>query len=555
MNTFVRLLGDPAIEADGQVRPVRGHQTWALLTRILLTPRPIDRQTLAAELFPETADPLGSLRWCLASLRKAVDCSTCLVNDPIEINFPPNLRVDVWDLENGSVSEATRGSLLKGIEPRCGPEFATWLLVERERIAAIAESRIRQATVQALSARNFGEAIRLAELGARLNPLDESGHVLLVKSLAAAGRHEASLAHVEATEAVFLTELGEKPSPALRSAARRTVSSPPAGISPDAYIGSLLDAGIDCLRRAVNEAERAADSALLARAALELGTALVHAVRGYDDEGSILLRRATELASEIGDERIAARAYRELGYVEALAGRRPTAASYLASALAVAKGRDELAGVHSVLAFNLVDWGRAVEGLEHYAIALEDARSSGNRRREIWALGMGAWGLLGQDRLSDAGSWLAQCVKLVDDQRWVAFRPWPVALLAECQIRQRATAEGSAAELEQAFALSCQLADPCWEGAVARSIGLRQSELGDHVLALQWFGEGYRRSTRETDGYAALQVKLLGDQAWASRRLGRAHAADALARQWVALAARRHMDAEVSSAANFIATL
>src|SRR5205085_9115644 len=129
-------------------------------------------------------------------------------------------------------------------------------------------------------------------------PFNESAHVLLVKSLALSGRYDAALEHVGATEAVFLAELGERPSAALRSAARRTISSAPGGISPEAFINSLLqsglaalsagaaDAGIDCLRRAVGDAEKIKDGHLLARATFELGTALVHSVRGYDDEGS-----------------------------------------------------------------------------------------------------------------------------------------------------------------------------------------------------------------------------------------------------------------------------
>ena len=50
-----------------------------------------------------------------------------------------------------------------------------------------------------------------------------------------------------------------------------------------------VDAGVDCLRRAGAEAEAAGDPALLGRCLSELGTALIHAVRGYDDEGCPVL--------------------------------------------------------------------------------------------------------------------------------------------------------------------------------------------------------------------------------------------------------------------------
>jgi len=95
MGRKIRLLGEPAIfDADGQSQPVRGHQAWALLARVVLARAPLDRRSLASELFPETVDPLGSLRWCLASLRKALNASECLNGDPVECNFAGDIEVD-----------------------------------------------------------------------------------------------------------------------------------------------------------------------------------------------------------------------------------------------------------------------------------------------------------------------------------------------------------------------------------------------------------------------------------------------------------------------------
>ena len=568
MARTIKLLGEPAIlDAEGREQGVRGYQAWALLARVLLARGALDRRGLAAELFPETVDPLGSLRWCLASLRKALDCSDCLTGDPIESRFAEDIAVDVWRLDQDGFDVETAGPLLGGIEPRCSPEFSTWLLVERERIAGIVEARIRQETIRALSVEDFERATRLAELGVRRDPFNESAHVLLVKSLALAGRYEAALEHVGATEAVFVAELGEKPSAALRSAARRTISSAPGGISPEAFVTSLLqsglaaltagaaDAGIDCLRRAVGDAEKTKDRHLLARTMLELGTALVHSVRGYDDEGSVLLRQAIELARQAGSAGLACAGFRELGYVEALAGRRPASAGYLAEALALAEDRDSLAGIHAVIGFNLVDWGRTTEGLEHHALSLEHARMAGNRRREAWTLGVGAKGLIAADRLAEADAWLETCMAVVEEQSWIGFRPWPIALASESRIRQKAPAEALRPRLEEAFALSCQLRDPCWEAAIARTLALTYAATDDFPLAMDWLVDGRRRCTRDTDSYAALQVEILADQAELSLRHGRTDLADSLAREWVALAAHTHMNAQVARAAGFIARM
>lgn len=566
MGGKIKLLGEPAILDDsGKSQSVRGHQAWAVLARTLLSRVPIDRRSLAAEVFPEAADPLGALRWCLASLRKALNMSDCLRGDPIECNLLSGFDVDVLQIEQDSFDLNEAASLLGHIEPRASAEFATWLLIERERISGIIDARLRRETLRALSLDNPAKAVELAQMAVRRDAFNESAHVLLVKSLALGGNYEGALAHVDATERFFVSELGEKPSPALRSAARRTISAPAAGIPMAAFVTSLIqsglaalsagavDAGLDCLRRAVHDAEKIKDKPLLAKATLELGTALVHAVRGFDDEGAVILRQSSELARQVGSAQIAASAYRELGYVEALAGRRPAAATYLAEALQCGEGRDNLAGIHAVIGFNLVDWGRESEGLEHYRLSLEYARSVGNRRREIWALGLGAWGLLAGDRLKDADIWLENCLALVDEQRWVSFRPWPVAVLGQSKLRQNHPPESLRQNLEEAYALSCQVADPCWEAAVARTLALTHAAARDFSSAATWLGEARKRCFRNTDGYAALEVEILASQVEVSLSQGRSDLADAFGREWIALAARTHMDKHVARAAAFIA--
>ncbi|WP_168166081.1 AfsR/SARP family transcriptional regulator [Bosea sp. PAMC 26642] len=565
MGLKIKLLGDPLIIGeDGLRRIVRGYQSWALLVRVILAPKPLERASLAMELFPETVDPLGSLRWCLAALRKALGASNCLVGDPIETNFPADFEIDVLQVDRGDFRVEEAGPLLGAIEPRCSPEFSTWLLVERQRIAGLIEARLRQDTMRAISIEDFDGAIRLAQMCVRGDPFAESAHILLVKSLALAGRYDAALAHVEATESVFLTELGEMPSQALRSAARRTISSAPGGISPEAFVNSLIqsglaalsagaaDAGIDCLRRAANDAEKISGRHLQAKAMLELGTALVHSVRGYDDEGAILLRQSTELAQQSGSSAIAAAGFRELGYVEALAGRRPAAASYLASAIDLVTDGESLAGIHAVIGFNLVDWGQVGEGLEHFGVSLDHARAAGSRRREIWSLGLGARGLLAADRLDEADTWLESCLKLSEEQRWMAFRPWPVALLSESKVRQKHRPALLRGQLEEAFAMSCQLGDPCWEAAVARAMALTYAATDELSTAMDWLTEARRRCIRNSDAYMALQVEILASQVDISMRQGNQELSDTFARQWVSLAARTHMNAHVARAAAFI---
>lgn len=565
MGMEIRLLGKPAIiDAGRQLQPVRGYQAWALLARVLMSARPLGRRDMAAELFPETVDPLGSLRWCLASLRKALNCAQALCGDPVQSRLPSDTQIDIHRLESADFDIESAGALLEGIAPRCSPAFSTWLLVERERIASRIDARICQEAQRAVAVADHERAIRLAQWGALRSPFDEGMHILLVKSLASAGRFDAASDHVLATEKMFDIELGEKPSAALRSAARRTVSSPSLGVSARAMVASLLEyglaalsagaaeAGVDCLRRAVTEAQHCHDAHLQAQALVELGSALVHSVRGYDNEGAIVLGQAVESAQRCGAARIASTGYRELGYVDALAGRRPTAAKHLAQALELAQEPGDLANVHGIMGFNLVDWGKLEEGLAHYQMSLQLASSVGNRRREGWSLGLGAWGLLAAGRLDEAEHWLTDCLKLVDELRWTAFRPWPCAVRCESRLRQNGDPQAIRLELESAFALSCQLGDPCWEAAVARVLGLSHEAANDTARALEWLREARKRCVRGTDYYAALLVEILLDQARLNGKLGHAAQADACVREALSLAARAHMDAHVERAVQLI---
>src|SRR5688500_2384574 len=72
-----------------------------------------------------------------------------------------------------------------------------------------------------------------------------------------------------------------------------------------AIAAGAVQAGVDCLRRARADAASCGDPALQARALVALGGALVHAVRGRDEEGAAVLHEAIRLATEAGDRETA----------------------------------------------------------------------------------------------------------------------------------------------------------------------------------------------------------------------------------------------------------
>jgi tetratricopeptide (TPR) repeat protein len=360
---------------------------------------------------------------------------------------------------------------------------------------------------------------------------------------------------VTEVERSFRAELGEEPSPALRSAARAHLADPPPGVSPAAVAMTLLesgraalsagacDAGLDCLRRAGAQAESAGDDALLARCLYELGSALVHAVRGFDDEGTLLLGQAVQLARTAGDVPTAVSALRERGYADALAGRRPEAQRHLDLAGDLA-GEDAglCAGVHAIAGFNLADWGRLDEGMARYQLAIDCARQAGDRRREAWALGIGAWALLAAGRVPEAVRWVTDCLTIVQDLRWVSFEPWPASVLAEAALADGGAGTASPADLERCFALSCQLDDPCWEGGSGRVLALHHARRRDDEPALRWIVEARTRCIRKPDTWAGLLGAILLTEAELRAAVGDVGGAEAASRDLVALAARAHLD-------------
>jgi DNA-binding SARP family transcriptional activator len=553
----VRLIGPPRIESStGERRDLRGQKPWAVLARLLLADRPLTRRELSAELFPDTVDPLGSLRWCLAELRRAFGCAELFPGDPIRRDLPPSVTVDVHGLWDGVFDLHAVGELLEGVDPRCGPEFSTWLLVARQQVAARVTALLREEIITALSRREFDRAIQLAGLHVRRSPFDEGAHVLLVKSLILNGHTEAALDHVVEVEVSFRRELGCDPSPALRSAARAHVADPPLGVSLEAMAATLLesgraalaagaaDAGLDCLRRAGAQAEAAGDDALLAQCLYELGHGLVRSKRGYDDEGAVVLDQAAHLARSAGDLPTAVSALRERGYTDALAGRRPEAQRHLdlAGELAGEAGT-LLAGVHAIAGFNLSDWGRPGDGLARYHAAIDCARHANDPRWEAWTLAFGGWTLLGAGRMSEAVQWLTDSLTLIHELRWVSFEPWPVAVLAEANLADDRRKADSSSDLERCFALSCQLEDPCWEGASGRVMALHHAGRGDHERALRWIAEARTRCARKSDAWVGLLGTILLTEAELRSTAGDATGADAAGRDLIGLAARAHLDA------------
>ena len=489
------------------------------------TARPPGRRQLAELLFGEAADPLGALRWTLAELRLALGAPGLFAGDPVATTLGPGVEVDLQALADQSADPAPPlglgGELLEGMSVASSPAFESWLVVERHRVAAVVEARLRQAAMTLLASGRAEAAVAYASRALARNPLEEGNHELLVRSLAAAGDRAAALRQVAVGEDTLRRELGVEPSASLRDAAATPAGSPTGPpVSGRAAVASQLDAGraaiaagavqagLDSLRRAVADAAACGDPALQGQALVALGGAMVHAVRGRDEEGAIALHEALQLAARAGDRATAVTAHRELGFVEVQAGRRPTADAWLAKAEALAATDEELAAVGGVRGMHASDMGDYPAAFGHLEGSVELARRCGDQRQQAWSLALLARAHLLRDERSQAAAALAGSLQLVHEQRWVAFLPWPEALKGELDLRA-GRVEAAGDQFEHAWSLACQLGDPCWESMAARGLGLLNATRGDRRTASAWLAEADARANRVADRYQWVRAYVL----------------------------------------------
>jgi DNA-binding SARP family transcriptional activator len=512
----VRLLGPPRVE-DGAGQPCpppRGQKSWAVAARVALAERPLTRRELAAELFPEADDPLGALRWCLADLRRSLGDPQLLRGDPLRL-ADGSLWLDVWALWEGSLPAADiGGELLAGAEPRGSPAFDIWLMMARGRAAARSMEELRQAALRLLATDDAEAAAETAGRAAALDPLDEDAQELFLRTLVAAGHPARASVHLASCEAVFARE-GLVPSPALRAAARGPTPAPATGLRAGVVAGSLLragtaaldagsvDAGIETLRRAAEEASRARDPLLHVDVLRTLGTALVHSVRGFDGEGAVVLHQALAAARAAGGQQLAADILRELAFVDVQAGRHASAARALGEASAQAESAGDgalTAGVLAIRGMNEADQGRHDEAVNLLEASARTAEAAGRRRQQAWSTGVMVRSLLFAGRAEEARAAAEQSIAICDRERWNAFLPWPQALRAHC-LAAAGRRDEARDDAEQAFALACELGDPCWEGMAGRALALLALADGDAEAAAGWITDARKRCDRLPDRY------------------------------------------------------
>jgi DNA-binding SARP family transcriptional activator len=524
------LLGPPMVTRDDVVYAApRGKKVWSLFAYLALAERPPTRQQLAELLFPDADDPGSALRWNLSELRRLLGGPDTVGSaNTVGLRLPTGSVLDVRVLLDGTATAAIElpglgRELLENVEVEASPGFDAWMLGERRRLHAVAGAVLREGALRTLAAGNAREAVQLATRLVSTDPLDEDAHVLLVRAFAATGDEIAVERQLTASADLFRHELGSDLGPELYEAARMDAVAPspnrPTGRGSmralvesgnAAVLAGALDVGLRDLHTAANAARDANDTGQEAAARFALGSALVHAAKGRDEDGSAALHRVIAICGETGDRQLAAACHRELGYVELLRADYPRAQVWLRTALELADESDalEISRIRSVIATAHSDVGLHDQAEHEFLAAIELARQVEYRRQTGWALTCLGRAHLLRDRLDEAEDTLTEARDLVRAERWTAFLPYPEALLAEVWVRQ-GRADLAAEAFEHAFTLGCSVDDACWEAYSVRGLGLLTAAGGDLDGAIELMEDALTRCLRQRDTHRWIRAYVM----------------------------------------------
>jgi DNA-binding SARP family transcriptional activator len=507
MAVTIHLLGKPSIvDADGQTRSPRGNKAWALLAYLLLAAHPPSRSHLGELLFSGADDPLGALRWNLAELRRLLGSSVAVLGDPVSVTLGADTTVDALQrLDTATVArapDAIGGELLHGVTIVSSGSFESWLLIERQRLAAVARAALYEASLVLLATGDTATATAVARRAVEIDPYNGDNHAVLVRCLARTGGAQIAREQAARCADLFRRELGIDQPAAVREAlaevdrvpvpnARLSVAQTRAMLEAGsaALAAGAVSRGVDELAAAANIAEGLGDDALRAETTLALASALIRSTGARGATCSDLLHRAIVCSEAAGNGELLASACRELAFLATLKGHRSQVISWVERGEAASDdeaGRASLSGVRGMDRTDTADYPGALEALEE---SVSRAERSGSVRQRTWSRSMVGRVHLLRDDLAQAELVLRETVATARAERWMAFLPWPASMLGETRLRMGDLDE-AADLLEGAHAMATEVGDQCYLAMTDRGLALLERARGDVGAARKWIGEG-----------------------------------------------------------------
>jgi len=521
----IRLLGSPVVLRDGApVPPPRGNKSWAVLAYLLLSPAPVSRTRLASLLFSEADDPLGALRWTLNASRKQLADPAAVRGDPLQVSLPPDSWVDVLVVRSGSWMDAMTvsslgGELLEGMSFGDSAGFEAWLAAERQRAATDARWALREAALARLGRGEANEAAQLASKLVAMDPLNESAHELLIRSLAAAGEDASARKQLERAIALIREELDVEPGQDLLTACDSLPSPEPKPPEP-ARVQAALETGLaaafaaqgaslDAVRQALIDARAIGNPDLLMRTLESFAYAWILLNHGGGVEAATALQEAIAIAERMQAPRHAARAQRWFAFSEFWRGHYDRAQAWLRSATALAGGDPtELSRIAFIRGGSLFEVGRYAAGIE----ALQESLALNDPERDPHGAAFASL-LLGRAHLLreefDAAETALRRSFSLARTHWLGLLPYSESLLADVFLRRGELAD-AARSFEHAYALASQhYGSECWESISTRGLGLVADAKDDVDTAVRWLDFAVTRRTRWPGAYPWIRAYAL----------------------------------------------
>jgi predicted ATPase/DNA-binding SARP family transcriptional activator len=242
----LRLFGSCEFRCADRNVHLETAKTSALLAYLVLQRAPQPRHKLIGLLWsnlPE-ASARANLRHALWHLRSKFDSpqhTPLILTEQQTIAFNPaapySLDVEEFEQRLKRETELTtdstrpdnratllreamdlyRGDLLEGFYVDDAPAFEEWLLVERERLRALATETLHRLVTYYIGWGEYADGLEYARRLLAMEPWSEDAHRQMMRLLALSGQRTAALAQYETCRRVLAEELNAEPSPETQS--------------------------------------------------------------------------------------------------------------------------------------------------------------------------------------------------------------------------------------------------------------------------------------------------------------------------------------------------